>query len=247
MTKESPLIVYWGPRSAANTYVGEWNMLYEEPTNLFSDLTSQKNLNTKGNSFFSCPASSNRLKKTFVFRNNLHASFSYNGEDPNNVQVTSNTVANVGLSSKRQSALIKGASLVYEMQYTFFAEEPVLAMMSSPMFHKAGYLKYGALVPGEYDISKWFRPLNLEFQMWDSSGVFILEEGEPLFYLEVKTDRPVELKRFEFSPKLVEYSDSCRNSPVSYGSHLSLNKRYHRFVSTRTNELVLKEIKNNLL
>jgi hypothetical protein len=48
------------------------------------------------------------------------------------------------------------------------------------------------------------------------------------------------------TPKLHTYTASCGRAN-SWESWIPLADRYKRFKQTRTNELVLKEIKNNLI
>jgi hypothetical protein len=133
------------------------------------------------------------------------------------------------------------------MQHIFFSEEPVDAVFSPPFMHQAEYIKYGTCIPGTYDISKWFRPFVFEIQTWKSSGKFILPEGDPLFYIEAFTDRKIILKRFVMNKTLHDYAQACVKAKNEYGSHLPLVENYRRFTSSRMNELILKEIKANLL
>jgi hypothetical protein len=244
--KEEPLVIYWAPRSVSEAEdIGEWNMLYEEPVTLFSDLIQTKSAESKDTSFFSCPAVSARLKRTFVFRNNLKTVVNFDGSDPLNVLLEPEE--GIHCSVARTSGLTTGASLEFRLQYFLFAEEPVTCMVNPPYFHRPTYTKTGTIIASAFDFGKWYRPFVVEVQTWDKQGTITLEDGEPLFYFEPLTDRKVIFKRYTMTPKLMSYAIACADAGKYYGRHKPLVDRYRRFMSTRTNEVVLREIKNNLV
>jgi hypothetical protein len=78
-------------------------------------------------------------------------------------------------------------------------------------------------------------------------GTLNLKEDEPLFYVEFLTDRPIILKRFVTTAKLMDYATACSTSPFKIEKNVPLISRYKRFKSARMNSLVLNEIKKNLI
>jgi hypothetical protein len=155
--KEEPLVIYWAPRSVSEAEdIGEWNMLYEEPVTLFSDLIQTKSAESKDTSFFSCPAVSARLKRTFVFRNNLKTVVNFDGSDPLNVLLEPEE--GIHCSVARTSGLTTGASLEFRLQYFLFAEEPVTCMVNPPYFHRPTYTKTGTIIASAFDFGKVVSP-----------------------------------------------------------------------------------------
>jgi hypothetical protein len=116
-----------------------------------------------------------------------------------------------------------------------------------PMFHEPRYTTYGTIVPGEFDIGCWFRPFNVEIQLWKPAGELVIEEGEPLFYMQLQTEKKVVLKRFKTDNELIAYALSGAESPNKYGKRLPLVDRYKRFKETSMRELVLQGIEKNLI
>lgn len=248
MAKKSPITVYWAPRSLHEEKdFGEWNMLYEDPTNLYLDIVDRKTKESKNKSYLSCPAVTDRFKNTYVFRNNTKTEYTYDWSDIENPKLFNTLDTGVFISSPRPSTINDGPTLLYSQYYYLFSDEPLKAFFNPPMFHEPKHTKNGTVIPGAFDIGQWYRPFGCEMQMWSKTGSFVIEENEPLFYLEFDTDREVILKRYKLTPELVAYSASCVASPNSFGSNLPLIKRYERFTKTRTNTLVLNEIKKNLI
>ena len=246
--KKDPLVIYWSPNSSATIpEIGEWTMMYREPYNLYSQLIKNREPAVKDVGFFSCPAVKNRIKNTFVFENSLESSYDFDGTDIHNLKIFPKSKTYINAFSTKPTSLVGGAYITLSMAYYFFSEEPVSALINPPTFHEPKYLKYATFAPGEFDIGRWFRPFPLEFQTWSNKGEFILEDKEPLFYFEIKTDRDVILKRFEINEKILSYSASCVGAPLVYGKHLPLSDRYDKFISTKMNRLILKEIKKNLI
>ena len=250
---KKPLIIYWSPytlpNGKENAFADKeptfgWNMLYKDPTNLFSEMVKKRNPKSTTTSFFVCPSVANRLKNTFVFRNSLETTITFDNTDEDNPKVDT---TGLGVHVRRPSALVDGISIVLSLKYIFFAEEPLEAVVSPPYMHRPTYWDTMTYTPGNFDISKWFRPIAYEVQTFSSKGEFTVEEDDPIFYVEAITDRPIVFKRFVLTETLFNYSEACVQSPNWYGRNLPLVARYKRFTESKMNELVLKEIKHNLL
>jgi hypothetical protein len=248
MSKE-PLVIYWAPMESAEAEdYGAWNMMYPDPKLLMHELMEKRNKEDKApRGFLQCPAAANRFKHTYVFRNGMRSEIEFDVTDSANPYIQSIGKTGVNFRIDRPSAFTEGASFAFMQKYLFFAEEPVMGVFNTPMMHRPQYTQYGTLIPGAYDISSWFRPMNVEIQTWDSRGRLILEDGEPLFYFEVLTDREIVMKRFTCNKNLIRYAESCADAPKWYGQNLPLAKRYDKFKQSKMNKVVLKEIKDNLV
>jgi len=246
MNKE-PIIVYWAPAINLSSDSISEEMLYPEPTNLLHDLIKIRNKDAGPSSFLSCPAASGRMKKTFVFKNSLYSSYHYDFTDVINPVVIPTSKTHLDAKILRSSALQNGGSIVLGLRYIFFCEESVLGYITPPMMHEPKYTKSATAIPGAFDISKWFRPFVMEVQTWKTQGDLIIEEDEPLFYFEVATEREVVLTRFEINDKLMRYLDGCIQASAKFGKYLPLKDRYKKFTESKMQNLILKEIKNNIV
>ena len=73
-----------------------------------------------------------------------------------------------------------------------------------------------------------------------------MSEHEHMAYFYFLTDDTVELKRFELNDTLRKISETC--STVSdWWKNVPLVNRYDRFLKTKTNRLVMKEIRKQLV
>jgi len=247
MSKDT-INVYWAPQASYEIDGKNWNMLYPEPTNLFAEMQKLKTPEAGTRTYFSCPATSKRFKNTYVFRNDLFSSYTYDftlGEGKNYFTPVSPTYLNTEV--KRPPSIKTGPLVEFKLFYSVFSDEPLEASFTPPMMHPAQYTRYGTSIPGDFDIGQWFRPYPLEMQMWNMKGEFHLKEGEPLFYVYFNTDKKINLQRFEMNAKINSYIDACSTSSQVWGMGVPLVKRYQRFKESKMREMVLNEIKANLV
>lgn len=237
------VVIYWAPLSGF--LKEDWNMLYYEPENLFNSLKNNTISGNKKDSFFVCPAVSSKFKKTYILNNTLDSKFNF--KEDGTVDALHNDEAYIGMRSLRKSPLKKSNMLQYNMQWIFFAEEPLLADFLPPYFHKPKYTNYGTVMPGSFDIGSWFRAYNAEFITWESEGFFQILENEPIAYVHFNTEKNIVLKRFIVNDKIKKYADACSNSPSTIGKNIPLVDRYSRFKKSSMNKIILNEIKKNLV
>lgn len=248
MTQLEPITVYWAPCvPPEHNHSNQWNMLYPEPKTLMSELMAIRNPDRGQKHYFVCPGSGNAFKSTYIFYNGLTSQYSYDFTDSENPSVLVNSEVYLGYNILRPPTTVGHPMLDITLRYVLFCEEPLMALFTPPYFSKPQYLNYGSVAPGRFDIGKWFRPYNTEFHLWEIKGDFILEEGEPLFYVTLETDRPIVMKRFEMTDKLSSYAQHCVDAPRWQGANLPLVRRYTAFKRSNMDRLVINEIKKNLV
>jgi hypothetical protein len=250
---ENSITVYWSPKTSGDIDTADWSFLYPKPRTLFASIKehlSDKNTEVEyvaGSNILACPSISTKTKKIIVFNSPMSASYKYKILENNECEIEPISKEYLGYSIVRQPTLDYGPSINFSLGYYFFSEEPLDAYFTPPMFHPTQYTKYGAPVFGEFDIGQWFRPFNVEIQMWEREGEFHIKEGEPLFYVELKTDKKIILKRFNLTQKLHKMGSACIESFMLFGKGESFEDRYRRFNDSNMREIILDEIKKNIV
>lgn len=115
-------------------------------------------------------------------------------------------------------------------QYILRASESVLVQLLPPLLVEFKYPAYVA--SGEFDISKWIRPINTAFIVSKDANVLEIKEGDPLFSLRfvTKDNEPVKLKRQALSDIELKLVDACSNV-TNYKIGNKLSKLYELFDS----------------
>lgn len=247
-SKESnEIVVYWCPWWTPEPGIN-LDLVYQNPVNIYKDFISRSDSDRPAANFINCPAVSEKFKRTFMVKNVAETAFRFtNGEGgEKNVNYLNSKTTNAAIGITHQPTLKDNTLFEYHMAYAFLAEESLNITTSSPYFHKAPHLQYGALVPGSFDIGRWYRPIIAEFNLWEGNDYFHIQSDEPLMYWEFSTNKKVILKRYERTQKLYDITSSIINFKlVKRGSNLL--SRYKKFDESSLRAIILKEIKNNLV
>lgn len=142
---------------------------------------------------------------------------------------------------------IEKKAFSFNNNYIFFTEEDSLEATAyeHPFLEDNGITKSCILIPGRYDIGKWFRPLEVPFFFKNNSETFSIKNKDVLFYLRFHTNKKIKFKQFKMTDKLINYQKDCVKSPVGVVDKIgSLNNFYKIF---KIKKLILKEIRKNLV
>ena len=215
----STKIVYWAPMLQPQKD-DNWNLLFIEPERLLNKfINDTSNLeDDRIKKMKRCPAFTNLSRNTFYVQNPIETEFNIDN----------------------------GVNIELGLSYLFFCEEDMELLMTSPYFSETKHTKHAMIVPGRFNISKWFRPFNLEMMLINTENKFKIKENEHLAYFTFLTDDKVILKRFQLNETLRKIATTLSN--VSHWwQNVPLLKRYDRFLKTKTNRLVITEIKKQLV
>ncbi len=242
---KEPINVYWTIDHSVGTQP-DWSFLYPKPKTLFSELIEKRNNVKDIESYFLCPAVNTKFKKTLTFNSSSNSSYEF-GKNKQGFYINPTSKEFIKTEIVREPAIVDGATFTFSLNYLFFADDSLDVSFTAPYFHKPKYFNFGTVMPGEFNIGKWFRPYNFEIQMWQESGVFHIEDGEPLFYAEFKTDRPIIFHRFNKNEKLLQYQLANIHSKDIFGLFQTLSEKYEKFKQSGFREKILTEIKKNLI
>ncbi len=231
------IIVYWSPYWEDTK---SWNLLYKDPERLIKRLSKRKSKKLPDNNFLRCPAYIDTFKNTFVVDSVLACNYEIQ---------KGQIVKSEGYASflDHLPTLENQTLLTLSMGWLFFTEEESLTMrVTPPYFEKSNHNNFGVVIPGSFDIGKWFRRVNLEFILWENVNFLKIAENEPLVYFNFETSHKVELKRFEPTENIMKHASHVASfSDVQ--PNKSLREKYKLFKQTRYKDLILKEIKKNVL
>jgi hypothetical protein len=250
-SQKSETIIYWAPTySARDMY--DVNHLYSEPRSLYEELVEKK-APLKDNSldFLRCPATSDLLKHTFVVRAPVDTNVSLNFDTRRVKQLNTNAAYEnthkIKFDFIHQPTLLNHNLVNYDYPLVFFSEEDTMpTTLTPPYFERVSSYKSGTIVPGKFDTAKWFRPMNMEFQLWPDVSTLEIPAGEALCYVHFDTDKKIILKRFVTNQEIEKLIASfVKISP--FRKFAKLSERYRLFEQSKSKERVLKLINKQLL
>ena len=258
--EQNEQIVYWAPwidretghRDNKST-VSEW--LYKEPSSVWQELLEIKDQNIISSkvttTYLQCPATREALSSVFVVRCPCYSSAEVLIKEDNQIEKVEQAwtgASQCEITMSHAPTLYNQLLVIVNYPFIFFSEESLFMRSTSPWFHSAPHTSLGGIVPGLYDIGRWFRPLNFEYNLWYKNNRFELGEGEPMAYLEFSTSKPVVFKRFELTQTLINLAtDSIHTRTKQTRGLNGLWNRYKMFDESYAKKIITKEIKAHLL
>ena len=232
--------IYWAP--FFEDQKRDWTILYSKPQILFNKLRLNmvENLE-KVNNLFGCPAVRNFTSKTIIIKNPIETH--YEIKEDKFIPKSKNWI---NISTLHKPNLKNCNMFQYNLSLLFFSEDNTNLTLTSPYFSNSPHLKYANIVPGKFNISKWFRPINFEFNTHENIKKFEIEEDEDLAYINFDCDNEIELIQFHMNDLLIKLSNTNASSS-DWEKLVPLDKRYKRFVESNLNTFILKEIKKNII
>lgn len=244
-TNKDELVVYWSPYypiKPDERY--DWNMVYADPEPVSGSLKKNKVASSDANnSILYCPAFKQMFKNTFVFSNLIDSKYEFDKQSGQFKSLQENQMN----GTRTMMTFLEDRKVLWlPLGWLFFSEESVQMEITPPYIHDTTHQRYGAIVPGAYDISQWFRPVLTEMQLWEKQERFHVPE-EPVMYARFNTDRRVVLKRFELTPEIQKIAESVADTKLIFGRFKPIEFRYKTFKRSRTNDILLRKIKEAAL
>lgn len=249
---DNEIVVYWSPS------VFGWEMLYEEPKSIYSDIKNKvnRNLHKKNSNMLACPASNDVLQNVYVVKSAIDDYYKLPIEYlkeleqlefiEKEIQLPMNE-NKISFLVPRQSILEEYWDIKYNLHWAFFAEEPLKMKVTSPYFPHSAPTPGAFVAAGIMDIGQWFRTINLNYFVPKTATSMEFKVDDALLYLEFMTDKKIVFKRFQITPLIESILLETAESPVRYAKHLPLAKRYEMARKSKLRERVLTEIKKNLI
>ena len=240
MKKEETITVYWAMHTKNNKQTLS-NLLWQPPVHLRKILPNgPEKINE---SYRKCPAAIDFWKNTYAI---LHP---VDGEIFLNEDTQSPIIFKAEPQyywAPRPESLENQNRIDIDFAWLFFSEESLKIQQTPPFMHNTLDRNYGSVASGSFDISKWFRGINISYNLWPNVHLLKVKKDDPATYIQFLTDKKIELKQFELTPELnllveqvVQFKMISQNE--------SLEKLYDRFVRSKRHKRVINLIKENLL
>ena len=131
--------------------------------------------------------------------------------------------------------------------YYFFCKDSVTVEQIPAFLHKTstGNLTIGV---GSFDISKWFRPITLDYSCPETTSNIVINRGEPSCYIRLipKKDSKINLIQFNMTDELINITDATTTLKDSL-PRLSSLEIYRRFKTSGLNKKALDIIEDNFV
>ena len=134
----------------------------------------------------------------------------------------------------------------FEVKYIFFTEEDDLNMSAYqyPVFENNEITKRCMIIPGDFNIGKYFRNLEFAFILKKEYNEFIVNNEDVLYYLKFHTKEKIKFKQFRCNENLRQMIADVRKANTGNKKGASMQVYYNKF---KGKKYILNQIKQNLL
>lgn len=235
-----PINVYWSV-FCDQELLSRQSLLYGDLEKLIPSMVAESK---KSDTYHKCFALGALHKNTYFLRHPFDISIDFEGKD----------IQEEFQKSHRDTTILKIRDPLLHDKITFdldfqiicFADAPLMMHNTPPYMHKTLFSPTAYQSSGAFDVGKWFRPVSLTYQMFPNEYKVSFKEGEPMCYISFISDKKVNLQRFEMTDKLREVVKGTTG--IKYVKpNISLNVLYNKFAQAKRKEIVLREIRNNLV
>lgn len=130
----------------------------------------------------------------------------------------------------------------------FICEESLGMEVTSAHIVDNEFTRKTTLVPGTFDIGKWYRPTECAFFARDGVSSIKLSDNEPFAFIKFLTDKKVNIKKFCPTPELLDLFAMFTPTKLrTDGSVKKLSFFYDLFRRSKYRSHILKKVKENVL
>ncbi len=205
--------------------------LISENYNPYKSLSKEIAVSRKGVTYLKCPAHTDFLKNTFAFCAPFDLTIDLEIDPETNLV----KIYCENISQEVFSQIIDTRFLLKTQQgknpypllgidwLNVLTCETSLTMQVLPAFmHRNEFTEKTTIIPGEYDISKWTRPVEVVFEIRSNREKIVIKKGDVISYIKFLCDDQIKLVNSEISwNEIIE----CNNI-VKSNNNRPLKERY---------------------
>lgn len=209
--------------------------------NPFKSLSKDIVSSRKGTTYLKCPAHTDFLKNTLVFCAPFDLSLQIE-IDPHTelVKIYCENISQEVFEQIVDTRFLypneKGKNpyplLGIDWLYVFACEESLMMQVFPAFMHKNDFTEKTTVIPGEYDIGKWTRPVEVVFEIRSNREKIQIKKGDAISYVKFLTDDSIKLVNIDVPwPAISECNDI-----VKADNRRPLKERYASLEKIRANK-----------
>ena len=155
----------------------------------------------KGIVYRKCPAVTDFFKNAFVFRSPMDLNIDIKINNDNDMYVYCDNINqdffDKMIDIRFLDSIEKGNSpyplIGIDFLNTFTSKESTILQTLPAFLHYNDFTRKAKVIPGEYDISKWVRPVEIVFEVENKNETIKIKKGDALAYFKFLYNEPIKL------------------------------------------------------
>lgn len=234
--------VFWSPWYTPDEHARH-ELIYAEPDSLIREFLRDKRPRVDGvdRNYMSCPAFLRAMTNVFVWRNPVDVRVKLLPD--RFVPMDAESQVGAQFFSYQPASRTIRQQIKYYTDVIFFSDQPLLISSTPAYMHHSHLQTRVCYIPGGFDIGKWFRPLEGQFELVGGFDELHFRRGDPLFYVKFETGEPLKITRFKMTPEIHAASMGCVRYK-HYRPFQALAKVYEVFCESQTDTALLNLIRD---
>lgn len=182
--------------------------IIDETEERYTPLSRESLAVRKGITFLKCPAHTDFLKNIFVLRApidlNIEILINKDGDSKiwcdNITQEIFSKIIDVRYLEDSEKGISPYPTVGIDFLSTFTCKESLMVQLLPPFLHYNEFTEKTTLIPGEFDISKWTRPVELVFEFKNKQDKIHIKQGDAIAYFKFNTTEIVKLEQANRAP-----------------------------------------------
>ena len=231
------ITVYWSFNNAS------W-LRAKAPESIYKNFA--KNTKNQKNNLILCPATKDYMQNIFSLKSVFSYDFKINHTQDGS-EITTN-IYDQNFFDKHIKIRSKEDKLFsFRQIFSFYTEEKSLLMSAGifPFLEDNNITNRCILIPGTFDIGRWFRQIEFAFYLKKDYDEFKIEEDEIYQYVKFHTNEKIIFKQFRINPKIQDFLYD-----ITYAKDfrkLKLRPLEEYYLMMKNKKTIIEEIKNNLV
>lgn len=182
--------------------------------------------------FIKCPAVTDFMKSTYVFRSPIDLSFDIEVTDhyskiyfKNISQDIFDSIVDMRFLENEERGTSPYPLIGIDFLNTFTCDSSVMLQVFPAFMHYNDFTSKTTVIPGEYDISKWVRPVELVFEVKNKIEHIEIKKGDALSYFKFNSDETVKLENNPTPWEEISICNDLRNA----NTFRPLKERYNSY------------------
>jgi len=176
--------------------------LISKDYNPFKSLSKDIATSRKGCTYLKCPAHTDFLRNTWVFCAPFDLTLEIEVDTnldmvklhcENISQEIFESIIDTRFLYKTEQAKNPYPLVGIDWLYVFACDEPLMMQVFPAFMHKNEFTDKTTVIPGEYDVGRWTRPVETVFEIRSNRERIVIKKGDAISYVKFFSDDPVKL------------------------------------------------------
>lgn len=174
--------------------------LIDNDQHLYNALSREIATTRKGSTFLKCPTHTDFLKNTFVFLAPFDITLDINVTDTSRSIVSKNltqevfdNLIDIRFLGDYHSITNPYPLIGIDWLNIFTCDSSLLLQVLPAFMHRNEFTEKVTVIPGEFDIGKWARPVEIVFEVRSNQEKIVVNKGDAIAYFKFNTDQLIKL------------------------------------------------------